>query len=854
MKNFFRSRDGASKGAALMIVLAFVVLLTGLVLAYFSRAGTDRQLAHSSYNDTSADLLARSALDIVVGDFKQEILDPANLTITRANIQPSPYPIPTPADIANLIRYSSRNAAASRGSNVSSTDASANGRSISTARWNSHYLVPRGNPGSNAIDSSPVESFTAPDWVLVTAQGPTPAPAPSAVIGRYAFAVYDEGGLLDMSMAGYPGWSGQPDAGCNPNPSATPWLVNVGRKGIVAFADLTALGSYAPPQGQVDNIVGWRNFAMTQRTPPASFGNFNYSTETDCAKQDFYGSYLLYFGDPPFSIESLSDKLLASQYPFTSVAAYVSNSRTDQSLMTRQELLRLRSSLNFSQNVLQYMGTFSRERNRAALDWPHLNETGALSEGRFNLSNLALVIPNPTDCTIAHGQKKGWLTGKNKNHLCGTTNQIIELFGLAWVSNADRNTPGYWKYIDHTGPNPPGEPDPDPHSVICFRGANQQADFFQVLHYALNVARNQTSRCGGIGQQPRTFGIGASLIDQFDSGAACVGAGNVQPAGCDLYWNVNSLSRTHTTVIRYGQGGGTGGTQFAYGMEKDYDPNDPDAKTNGDAPYDVNCSGCPHRPCGGSGGNCVTGETPAPTPISGGPTPTIVMNHPFSNVGELGYGIDTSTAGMPTLDFSPPNFLDAPVLDFFSYNPISSAYPRAGIVNLYTRNAPVLAAILSSAWQTEAASASPNPAASPSGRISASQAMDAANLIVQETRNVLAGTPAYGSVTQTDLTRAIAARLVAAGAAAPSWSGSTTEQKQSIARALAEMGQTRTWNLLIDVIAQTGKYKPNAPDLTGSNFVVEGEKRYWLHIAIGRDLNTDGTVDVLGTQLEEVVE
>jgi hypothetical protein len=55
------------------------------------------------------------------------------------------------------------------------------------------------------------------------------------------------------------------------------------------------------------------------------------------------------------------------------------------------------------------------------------------------------------------------------------------------------------------------------------------------------------------------------------------------------------------------------------------------------------------------------------------------------------------------------------------------------------------------------------------------------------------------------------------------------------------------------VIAQTGKYKPNAPDLSGSNIVVEGEKRYWLHIALGRDL-VSGQVDVLGTQLEEVVE
>src|SRR5262245_10729136 len=165
MKDFVRPRDGASKRAALMIVLALVVLLTGLSLAYFSRTTTDRQLAQSSYNDTSADLVARSALDIVVNDFKQALLDPANGMITRTNIQPSPYPIPTPADIPNLIRYSSRNAAASQASSVSSADAAANGRLITTTRWNSHYLVPRGNPGSNAIDSSPVPSFTAPDWV-----------------------------------------------------------------------------------------------------------------------------------------------------------------------------------------------------------------------------------------------------------------------------------------------------------------------------------------------------------------------------------------------------------------------------------------------------------------------------------------------------------------------------------------------------------------------------------------------------------------------------------------------------------------------------------------------------------------
>jgi hypothetical protein len=84
-------------------------------------------------------------------------------------------------------------------------------------------------------------------------------------------------------------------------------------------------------------------------------------------------------------------------------------------------------------------------------------------------------------------------------------------------------------------------------------------------------------------------------------------------------------------------------------------------------------------------------------------------------------------------------------------------------------------------------------------------------------------------------------------------------QRESIARALGETVQTRTWNLLIDVVAQTGHYKPNAIGL--ADFIVEGEKRYWLHIAIDRfdgsgsgGLGGGGNVKVLGQQLEEVTE
>jgi hypothetical protein len=535
--------------------------------------------------------------------------------------------------------------------------------------------------------------------------------------------------------------------------------------------------------------------------------------------------------------------------------------------MTRQELLKMLRSIDLGwQNYARYMGTFSRERNRPAPDWPNLN--GTLSEGRFNFNNLALVVPDPCDptvqiCAPPHGKKKGWQTGKNRNHLFGTVPEIVELFGLFWVKAAvidsTYKTPGHWTYVDHTGPNPPGDPDPNPNSIICFRGANQQEDFFQILHYALNVMRAEGGRrCAGPDRLPRTFAIGASLIDQYDSGTDC---NNYTPnnwfgTGCDLDPDVvthngnNRKNSTHTTVIRYGQGPGQ--SSFAFGMEPNYSA-DP---VNGDDLPNAGGNN-PHRPCGDKGGDCAPpNESSAPPPALS----TQVISHAFSNVGEFGYGIDSSpngvTNGLPTLDFSPPNFYDGPVLDFFSYNPISSAYPRAGIVNLYTRNAPVLATMLAQTLKTDAASPiiSGTPAAN-------SEAMQLANAIVAETQGVLAGAPPSSwPVTQTDMTRAIAARLAARATSQVWGTGTSSEIRNSIARALAEVGQTRTWNLFIDVIAQTGKYKPNSPDLSGSNFVVEGEKRYWLHISLGRDLkiNLDGTpsndVDVLGTQLEEVIE
>src|SRR5207244_8777486 len=133
---------------------------------------------------------------------------------STANMVPmrSGTPSPTPTPSSNMIRRSIRTpdpilppGIPSRASAVNSTDASLNGRSVTTARWNKHYLIPRdpalyGGVNANKIGTDPIPSFTAPDWVLVTSAGPQILAAPNtSVVGRYSYAIYDEGGLLDIN-------------------------------------------------------------------------------------------------------------------------------------------------------------------------------------------------------------------------------------------------------------------------------------------------------------------------------------------------------------------------------------------------------------------------------------------------------------------------------------------------------------------------------------------------------------------------------------------------------------------------------------------------------------------------------
>src|SRR5437868_1308192 len=148
-----KATSSRERAAALIIVLAFVVLLTGLVVAYFSRATSDRSVAQSSLHQSKADQVAASGMDLVIGALRQEITGPSPtptppyLPAAAANMLPvrSGNPGGNPDPIPNLVRRSVRAdpipapGISSLASAVNSTsDVSANGRFVSLPRWNKH--------------------------------------------------------------------------------------------------------------------------------------------------------------------------------------------------------------------------------------------------------------------------------------------------------------------------------------------------------------------------------------------------------------------------------------------------------------------------------------------------------------------------------------------------------------------------------------------------------------------------------------------------------------------------------------------------------------------------------------------
>jgi hypothetical protein len=226
----------------------------------------------------------------------------------------------------------------------------------------------------------------------------------------------------------------------------------------------------------------------------------------------------------------------------------------------------------------------------------------------------------------------------------------------------------------------------------------------------------------------------------------------------------------------------------------------------------------------------------------------VILNRPFRSVADMGYAFRDEP--WKHIDFFTAQSADAALLDLFCVDeparpPASAAssgsIAEAGRVDLNTRQGPVLQAVLTGAVQWD-----DSPKNQPGGLpLSSTDAATLASNLVKMTHPP-GGVPPNLLLNRSELvTRWISS--IPALATAP---GTTVKrQREAAVRALADVGNTRTWNLLIDVIAQSGRYIAGGKADLNTQFMVEGERRYWLHVAIDRY-----TGKVVAQSLEPVYE
>ncbi|MDX2082013.1 MAG: hypothetical protein SFU53_14605 [Terrimicrobiaceae bacterium] len=538
-------RTGRPKtnGAALVIVLAFIVLLTITIVAFFAQATLERSISDTSANLHKADDLARSAMATIIGDFRQEMFagSRADGTPTGAIYLTNQFRIMVPttnrtavperdtnaSTFPNLVRRSANDPNAvvfpttaynasllppRTASPARSDTPSANNRRVSAEDWNAPRLL--------TADTAPASTNWIPDWVLMTRSGPRAFGSwtntlrdPSLrnddyVIGRFAFMVYDQGGLLDINVAG----------------NRLPAAQNL-RRGRMHQVDLAALrdASGNPLITDPSQLLQWRS----------SYTGSNTNAEPN------------------------SRSLFDPRRTFVNVEA--TTSATDRAFISRQDLLRYVNANPgvISSNALPLLTTFTRSKN--APSW--FPQTNAPAGGRFAYANRA-ELPDAINRSFANVRRKtsgtipssssglirertvqagepllhqrfplyrlGWI-GRDGPTNGATAEDVRRAFGLVY---RDR---GIWTYVS---------PDGAANSTsaanriktleqVAELSAPRDPDFFELLQAGiLQGSLGLSNRSNGVSQTFRTNAdtrdidrsrsrqivqIGVNLIDQYDS-------------------------------------------------------------------------------------------------------------------------------------------------------------------------------------------------------------------------------------------------------------------------------------------------------------------------------------------------
>jgi len=472
---------GRRSGMALVVTLALIVLLTAAVLAFFARATANRTVEASRTHRIEAQQLARTARDYVAAQFLQEIVANSSVdTLYDVLIcQPTANTFAVPqrpladalaanAGFANLLRRSVNESVNGVGETHASAHgtatASRNGRSVGLDRWNAPMLL---SGGGFTVDAD------LPHWIYVNADGGVTGTPDTHVIGRFAYTVYDTGGLLDANAAGHPSGLSATDL--------------AGLKGSLAGADL----SFVPGITDPDAFVGWRNAGSTASgyaaaASTAAASGFMVAADGDhrlTSRQDLInlardGD----FGITPAALPYLthfSRTLNAPSWTPTQNAADLKDYDASLRSITRNYKNDAENPASVNRNLPNVRVTQSftrRDGTTAQIGEPLIKE-------RFPLDKLALVKNQASDP------------------------DLLGYFGLTWGGNG-------WNYRANTIA-----------TLDQVANAGREPDFFELLKAAILDGSLGKSTGGDTGVANHAIDtntdlqilqIGANLIDQVD--------------------------------------------------------------------------------------------------------------------------------------------------------------------------------------------------------------------------------------------------------------------------------------------------------------------------------------------------
>jgi hypothetical protein len=455
-------------GAALVITLAMLILVSFVVVAFLGRSTREAVLVSGTVGGQEADLLANSVAELIIADLKNEMRAGSISTVSDdiAIMEPTSAAAAFPSQnrlaatsgtpYVNVLKQSGAtdgmfSAAGTKlisaATSSQTTTASVDGRTVSANRWNLPQLLVGGSFSTTQV----------PNWILMDRAGIAPSQTwsdafkdrtptnDSYIIGRFAYNIYDVSGLLDVNVAGCP---------------SSVSGVEIGKKGSLGLA-VVSNNISTITQYQTKFVSDWRN-----RVTGNSEVNFLSFLGLGSAVTNPYYN-------------------LGPKYGFQKVV--ISGSDSDNSILSRQDLIRLANNGGFgiTSNSLPYLTHVSREVNSpsfAAANSIRVSSSFIRRDGTNAIKGELLLRRFPIS-SIAWIGPAGVLSP-------GAANDVKRDFGLIW--NTD-----HWDYVG-TGS-----------SLLSSIGSisgSREPNFFELIKWACPTYSTQ-----------QILTIGACIIDQYDS-------------------------------------------------------------------------------------------------------------------------------------------------------------------------------------------------------------------------------------------------------------------------------------------------------------------------------------------------